>query len=207
MKMFKREYYATHPNKRYELQLLRLAGGPDAEIARIAAESLLADNEGFLKVTLLDWAKNGYQFNFDELLREAMTAFYEAIRCYDTDKDVSIRYYARYHLLKLREQFFCKKPWTEMLPEHDISFTIEPFKKEQDLTLTKSLSEAFEHRLTPVEKEVVYLHYFKNLSKRKIARLRGCSERRIGAVIDNALPKLRVFLLRKGIDLSIFATN
>lgn len=205
--MLKPGYYATHPHKHHELSLLHLVLGPDRELAREAAQSLIVDNKGFLKNTLLDWSKKGYKFDFDELLREAMTTFYEAILRYDTSKDISIRTYARYHLLKLRDRFFSKQSWKALQPEHDGSFEVRLFSNEEDFHLASSLSQAVEQCLTPVEKEVIYLYFFKGLTKRKVGQVRGCSERRIGVVIDTALPKLKSFLLNKGIDLSHFATN
>ncbi len=205
--MSKPGYYASHPHKRKEFYLLQLAKGKDPETARNAANSLIIGNEGYLKNTLLKWSEKGYEFDFDELYGEAMIAFYQAIVHYDPDQDVSIRTYSRFFLLKLRRRFFRKRRWIEFKPEHIPDTTEIEFKEGQELNLTETLYDAINTCLTPVEKEVIVLHFIKKLTRRRIGNLRGCSERRIGIVITNALPKLKSYLQQRGVNLSSFVKN
>jgi RNA polymerase sigma factor (sigma-70 family) len=208
MNVLRPGYYASHPNKHNEFQLLLLTKDQNPEASRAAAHSLIIGNQGFLKNTLLKWSNKGYKFNFDELYGEAMIAFYQAILHYDISQDVSIRSYARFYLLKLQRRFFRKSREIEFQPEHYRATTETTLElRGEELSLSEVLTEAITVCLTEVEKDVIVLYFIKKLNKRTIAQLRGCSERRVGIIISNALPKLRYHLQKRGVSPSLFVTN
>jgi RNA polymerase sigma factor (sigma-70 family) len=200
-------YYKTHPEKFSEFLQLQLAKSSDFEVSRSAANTLLIDNEGFLKSTLNHWVELGDRFDFDEMLAEAREAFWKAIKQYDLKFDVSIRGYARYHLMEVRKQNFKNMQWVEFKPEHEERTCTINLSRLDNLNLSSILYEAMDNCLTPIEKEVVELFYLSGIKQRKIAILRDCSEARVSQIVKTSLPKLRTYLNARGIEPSLFQEN
>lgn len=200
-------YYATRPEKINELALLQLTKNLDAEVARQAKNRLIIDNEGFLRNFVAKKGLKGLAIDFEYLLEEARLAFLTAIEHYDLKKDVSIRTYARYYLLGMFKKMSREKKYTELDEEghSELTFILNPDFR--SLNLRELLFQALEKTLTVTEIDVVCLYFFEGLKKRKIARLRKCSEVRIGNIVKKALPKLKVYLTSIGVTPGFLELN
>ncbi len=199
-------YYASHPTKYGEYVLLQVAKDPDTIKANKAKNKLLKDNEAFLTFFIGDWLEPETQYLFPELLQDARLAFLLAIDKYDLSRDVSIRTVAKFYLLKMREKFFKKLPFTEL---KEIHLQEECFMPDPDITygdLRVTLSEAITC-LTPTEQVVIHLHFFDGLKSRAIAAIRGISEARVSVLIKSALQKLKIYLVGRGIEPGMFNFN
>src|SRR5687768_2063545 len=99
-----RGYYATHQSKSSELSLLQAAKSENALTARLAKNQLIKDNEGFLRdMTCKLLGKNSFM-DFESTLQDTRRAFLAAIENYNLSFDVSIRAYAKFHLMQLRRK-------------------------------------------------------------------------------------------------------
>jgi RNA polymerase sigma factor (sigma-70 family) len=192
-------YYASHPEKSNELFLLQMSRCSHPEQSRAAKNQLIKQNEGFLKSIIRKWIPEKSCIDSHNLLEEARIAFLNAIEKYDLTRDVSIRSYAYFHLMELRRQFFKPNKFSELKEEHcgETFFLQNPDFKNFDLE--KIILTAMKKKLTTVEQEVIYMHFFEGHKKRQIALQRRCSEARICNIVKNALPKLKVHLLNIGI--------
>jgi RNA polymerase sigma factor (sigma-70 family) len=199
-------YYASHPKKYGEYILLQVAKDFDTKKATKAKNKLVKDNEAFLTFFIGDWLEPETQYLFPELLQEARLAFLLAIDRYNLSRDVSIRTVAKYYLLKMRESFFKKSPYTELKEIHlqEECFLPDPDVIYSDLRVT--LTEAVTH-LTATEQSVIQLHFFEGLKNRSIAAVRRISEARVSAVRTSALQKLKIYLVGRGIEPGLFNFN
>jgi RNA polymerase sigma factor (sigma-70 family) len=199
-------YYASRPKKFSEYVLLQVAKDSDPVRANKAKDKLIKDNELFLKYFIGDWIDTGSPYIFDELLQAAREAFSTAIEKYDLSRDVSIRTVAKYHLLKLKENFFKTSPYVEL---KDIHLDGEYLLADPDINfsdLRETLNEAISC-LNSSEQAVIKLHFFEGLKGRAIAASKGISEARVSALMKAALDKLRKHLIGKGIQPGIFNFN
>jgi len=191
-------YYISRPEKFKELLLLKVAKSSDSRKANAAKTSLILQNEGFLKSTIAKWIPKYSHHNFDSLLEEARIAFLTAVNNYNLNRDISIRTYARYHLLDLKRRFFKKSRYEELAAFHlEGDYEIRDFDQ-NNIDLRQILLSAI-ITLTPTEQQVINLHFFQGMKKCEVAKLRGCSEARICTIVKEALPKLRTHLKQSGI--------
>ncbi|MEO8108877.1 MAG: sigma-70 family RNA polymerase sigma factor [Ginsengibacter sp.] len=198
-KQSKPGYYIFHPEKGNELFLLRAAKASDKLHARAAKNQLIIDNEGFLRATIQEWVGLKSFIDFDYLLEEARISFFTAIEKYDLNQDVSIRTYAKFHLMELRRQTFRPTKFTEFKKEYCGETFFLPNPDFKNFDLKAIVMTALEKALTILEQEVIYMHFFEGYKKRQIALQRQCSEARVCTIVKNALPKLKVYLLSIGI--------
>lgn len=199
-------YYASHPTKYGEYILLQVAKDTDATRANKARHKLVKDNEPFLTFFIGFWLEPENLYLFPELMQEARLAFLKAIDKYDLTRDVSIRTVAKYYLLKMRETFFKKTPFTELKETH---LKEEFFLPDPDVIYTNlrvTLTEGVTH-LTVTEQAVIQLHFFQGMRSRAIAAARGISEARVSAIIKSSLQKLKVYLVGKGVEPGMFNFN
>lgn len=201
-------YYVTHPEKSHEFNLLLLTKSTDAVEAQLAKNRLIVDNEGFLRSFVQKWIIKNSPYDIEFLLQEARIAFMYAIDDFDLHYGTSIRTFARYRLLDLRESLFEKKSILYSIDELEEILSVEPMVEEfVPFNLRNELEEAFKAVLTPLEAEVVYLHFLEGLKMKNIAMARRCSAGRISVIIQNALPKLKSYLKSKGISTGILELN
>jgi RNA polymerase sigma factor (sigma-70 family) len=205
-KPIKAGYYASHPEKFYEYTLLQLSKDTDIVKANRAKERLLAENEGFLMHFIGDWVRSERRFLLSELLHEARLAFLDAVNNYDLSRDLSIRTFSRYHLLKVKANFFKKQFFEEIKEEHPNEVCFQSELGDEYIDLRDMFNEAIEH-LSLAEQEVIRLHFFSGLKNRDIAARRDCSEARISALMKGALKKLKKFLMARGVKPGFFDIN
>lgn len=200
-------YYATRPDKWGELRLLQFAKATNFEQARAAQNQLIRNNEGFLRDTVANWIGKNSHVDFGTVLQDARVAFLAAIEQYDLGKDVSIRSYARYHLLEVRRQTFKKSAEVE-LPEDFIGGSYILNNPDfQNFNLLPIVEQAINAVLSDSEAEIITLHFFKGMRKRAIANQRGVSATWISAIIKAALLKLKSYLADLGIKPGFLELN
>lgn len=199
-------YYNSHPDKFREYILLQIAKDTDIPKANHAKTRLLVENEGFLKSEIAKWIQPGSYIDFEDLLEEARLSFLAAIDNYNLQHDVSIRSYARYYLLDLQKRYFRKSRYVELKDSHLAGSYIMKDPEFRTFNLKAMLNKAI-LCLTTVEQQVIRLHFFKGLRKRQIAKQRGCSEARISQIVQKALPKLKGWLQKRGIEPGILELN
>lgn len=202
-------YYATHPEKSEERQLLYLAQNGDTEESRLAKSELILGNERFLRKMIQPWLAGSFWIQPDHLLQEARLAFLEAIEKYDLSKDVSIRFYARFYLLELRRTSFRENKYRpNPLPEDfEGSTSMAPRLDFQAFDLREILIDASRQALTIREREVIFLHFFMGMKQKDIALRKRCSAARISMLVREALDKLRLELDKNGISLDVSEQN
>jgi RNA polymerase sigma factor (sigma-70 family) len=208
MKNMRKTGYYARPEKNHEFHLLLLSKSSDFIEAQRAKNKLIQENERFLISFVKGWITKDSPYDLDYLLQEARIAFFNAIERFDLHKGKSIRTYARFHLIKLKETLF----------EEPILCSIDNISFEEEVML--SLSHSFENfdlrlelisaineALTKVESEVVYLYFFEGRKMLDIANLRCCSKSRISNIIRIAMPKLKSYLISIGIAPGLFEMN
>ncbi|HTE28937.1 MAG TPA: sigma-70 family RNA polymerase sigma factor [Chryseolinea sp.] len=208
MKNVPKSGYYAQPGKGHEFNLLLLSKSTDAEESRRATNQLILENEKFLKSSIRTWVVST-PYHLDYVLQEARLALYKAIQNFDLHKGFSLRTYAKFHLLKLKTTLIEEVKFQERFsPIDDINvFDASEGPQFESFSLSANLDEAFSSVLTKTESEVIYLHFFEKLKLKSIAKARKCSPARISTVIKNALPKLKIFLLARGISPGIFELN
>lgn len=199
IKKSKPGYYSTHPQKSTELFLLRTAQGENSLQARAAKNQIILNNERFLRATISQWIGPNSSVDFDFVLQEARISFLHAIEKYDLNRDVSIRTYAKFHLMELRRSIFKASKFIELKDEHCIEKCFLDNPDFKDFDLNKTIRPIIERELTALERDVIIMLYFDGLKKRQIAILRQCSEARICNIVKSALPKLKHYLSSIGI--------
>lgn len=192
-------YYASHPTKSNEFYLLQLSKQGNAAQAQAAKNQLILQNEGFIKSFIHDWVNEGEFLDFNYLIQEARIAFLSAIECYDLTKDVSLRTYAKYYLLELKRQVFKKSKIVELKNEYCIDTCTIHNPDFKNFDLKNAIIAAVENCLSPVEQEVVYMHFFEGMKQKQIAKTRNCSEARISTILKTSFPKLKSYLINLGI--------
>lgn len=200
-------YYASHPKKYSEYLLLQKAKDPDIVKANQAKGDLLFQNEGFLLRAIHSWLKPQTSYLHSLILQDARLAFLKAIENYDLSRDISIRTFARYHLMKVREGLFKKKQLHEELHEqYTDEVTFQPKMKEEYRDIREVFRNAI-NLLNSSQREVIQLRFYHGIKGREISILRGCSEARVSFLIKSALQELKVSLVTKEIQPGFFDFN
>ena len=200
-------YYASHPRKFAEHLLLQESKNPDNVKANQAKGNLLVQNEGFIIRATHTWLNSQPSYLHTSILQDARLAFLKAIENYDLSRDISIRTFARYHLMKVREKTFKKRKLYEELHEHyadEVAFYPNYNTIYRDIR--EIIREAIS-QLTVAEREVIEFRYYKGHTGREISTFRGCSEARISALTKSALRKLKITLVEKGVKPGFFDEN
>lgn len=201
-------YYSTRPEKNKELSLLRIAQGDDPVLAVKAQNTLLKENEGFLKFMVESWVKGLSGYDFDLIMQDARLAFMLAIRKFDLTRDVSIRTYSQRRLQKVKQKYLEKKnllrfdDWEVM---EKVAAPLESGTFQFDLR--SIISDALEKSLNPDEQEVINLYFIEGMKKSHIAQKKNCSKTWVQTLIKGALPKVKIYLITKGISPILFDFN
>lgn len=199
-------YYASHPKKSSEFLLLQQIKSSNVEIAAKAKNKLLKDNEPFLISFIGNWLPPESRYLFPELLQGARLAFLKALDRYNPIRDISIRAFAKFFLLKLKDSFFKKISWIELTEFHLQEECLQPEIGLHYTDLRAILKEAISH-LSSMEQLSIQLHFFCGMKGREIAIQRGISEPRVSALLKSGLQKMKEYLVSKGIKPGAFNFN
>lgn len=192
-------YYVSHPEKIGEFHLLEAAKSPNPEIAVLAINQLLLQNEPFLKLYIKKWLRSPL-YDFEYLLQEARIAFFNAIADYDISLGISIRAYSKFHLMRLGRELFKKRRITLVENINELPESVHiPDYAEESFNLQKVLGTAMKSCLTETERRVIHQHYFLGLKQKDIAAQSDRTPVRINTILSTAYTKLKRHLIAKGI--------